>query len=97
MQKLGDCSAFQFVQSMEIEDDGVMWLPDNGRELRSRSRSKCPAKLVVMDVMTGHVERVHQFPVSVVPREGSFLNDVTLNVANDGDKFAYISDSDRGM
>ena len=26
-QKLGDCNAIQYVQSMQIEPSGVMWLP----------------------------------------------------------------------
>ena len=26
-QKLGDCSAIQYVQSMQIEPNGIMWLP----------------------------------------------------------------------
>ena len=29
-QKVGDCNAIQFVQGMQIEPNGVMWLP--GRE-----------------------------------------------------------------
>ena len=31
MQKLGDCKAFQFVQSMEIDPKGRMWVLDAGR------------------------------------------------------------------
>ena len=96
MQVLGDCSAFQFVQSMEIEMNGVMWMPDNGREKRTRVSRNCSPKLVLMDLSTEAVIHVHQFPSSVVPRQGSFLNDITLNVEDGDDKFAYMSDSDRG-
>ena len=30
-QKLGDCSAIQYVQSMQIEPNGIMWLPGKCR------------------------------------------------------------------
>ena len=32
-----------------------------------------------------------------MPNTSSFLNDIVLNVANKDDKYAYISDSDRGV
>eukprot|EP00092_Neocalanus_flemingeri_P022065 GFUD01023932.1.p1 GENE.GFUD01023932.1~~GFUD01023932.1.p1 ORF type:complete len:403 (+),score=95.27 GFUD01023932.1:96-1304(+) len=95
MQKIGDCDAFQFVQSMEVESDGLMWLPDNGRQFRVRG-STCSPKLVIMDLKTGKVVHRYNFPENIVPRSGSFLNDIALNVANPDDKFAYITDSDLG-
>lgn len=95
MQKIGDCNAFQFVQSMEVESDGLMWLPDNGRQFRVRG-SVCTPKLVIMNLKTGKLLHRYNFPENIVPRSGSFLNDIALNVANPNDKFAYITDSDRG-
>ena len=95
MQKIGDCEAFQFVQSMEVEGAGLMWLPDNGRQFRVRG-SPCSPKLVIMDLNTGTVVHSYNFPANIVPRSGSFLNDIALNVANPDDKFAYITDSDLG-
>ena len=94
-QKIGDCEAFQFVQSMEIEGDGLMWLPDNGRQFRVGG-SPCSPKLIIMDLKTGRIVHRYNFPASVVPRSGSFLNDIALNVANKDDKFAYMTDSDLG-
>ena len=95
MQTIGDCDAFQFVQSMEIEGEGLMWLPDNGRQFRVRG-SPCSPKLIIMDLKTGKVVHRYDFPASVVPRSGSFLNDIALNIATKDDKFAYMTDSDLG-
>ena len=81
---------------MEVERDGVLWLPDNGRQQRARDTARCPAKLVLLDLKTETILHSYNFPDSVVPRAGSFLNDIALNVAEETDKFAYISDSERG-
>ena len=98
-QRLGDCSALQSVQSMELEKadgEGIMWIPDMGRKTRGRSPG-CPAKLVMVSLSTGAFMHSHTFPRTVVPSSGSFLNDIVLNVAQADDKRAYISDSDRGL
>ena len=45
-QALGDCSALQFALGLAVDRAArALWIPDNGRELRS-SRRACPAKLV---------------------------------------------------
>ena len=82
---------------MEVERDGVIWLPDNGRQQRARDTACCPAKLVLLDLKTQTILHTFNFPESVVPRSGSFLNDIALNVAEKENKFAYISDSERGL
>ena len=82
---------------MEVERSGVMWLPDIGRQLRRTSTSSCPAKIVLLDLKTGNVLSKYNFPESVVPKQSNFLNDIALNVADEDDKYAYISDSDRGV
>ena len=82
---------------MEVERQGVLWLPDNGRQQRARDRARCPAKLVLLDLKTQTILHTFNFPESVVPKTGSFLNDIALNVADQEDKFAYISDSERGL
>jgi len=100
VQKLGDCSAIQFVQSMQVEEEEeVVWLPDNGREFRSRRRKTCSPKLLLLSLKTNTILHQHEFPSNIVPRSGSFLNDIAINIADkDGQgKFAYISDSDRGV
>ena len=66
------------------------------QSLSSRNRA-CPGKLVLLDVDSGRVLHVHTFPESVVPRSATFLNDITLDTRDPDDKFAFISDSDRGV
>ena len=82
---------------MEVEREGVLWLPDNGRQKRARDTARCPAKLVLLDLKTLTILHTFNFPESIVPRSGSFLNDIALNVADQENKFAYISDSERGL
>ena len=84
---------------MKVERDGVMWLPDNGRQLGARDTARCPAKLVLLDLATRQLRHTHTFPEAVVPRRAgrSFLNDIALSVARAGEKHAYISDSERGV
>ena len=84
---------------MKVERDGVMWLPDNGRQLGVRDTARCPAKLVLLDLATRQLRHTHTFPEAVVPRRRgrSFLNDIALSVARPGEKHAYISDSERGV
>ena len=55
------------------------------------------AKLLLLSLKTKGIVHSHQFPASVVPRFGSFLNDIAINLAGDEGTFAYISDSDRGV
>ena len=84
---------------MKVERDGVMWLPDNGRQLGVRDTARCPAKLVLLDLATRQLRHTHTFPEAVVPRRRgrSFLNDIALSVARPGEEHAYISDSERGV
>ena len=91
MNKIGDCSAFQFVQSMQIEPDGIAWMPDNGREFLRPV--VCQPKMVIMNATSGDVIQIHEFPANVVSRTRSFLNDITLDTSVPGDKFGFISDS----
>ena len=63
MNALGDCDAFQYIQSFEIEPSGVMWFPDIGRELDISAEGKnkaaeCPPKLVILDYFTQKILRV---------------------------------------
>ena len=61
--------------------------------------SNSATKLLLLSLKTKSIVHSHQFPSSVVPRSGSFLNDIAINLAGKGGegKFAYISDSDRGV
>ncbi|CAG0916960.1 unnamed protein product [Notodromas monacha] len=93
MQELGNCSAFQFVQSMEIDKQGRMWTLDTGTAADFPYASLCPAKLIVLDLTTGNVVLTHEFPEEVAPFGMNFLNDVVLDTDEQGIvTFAYITD-----
>uniref|UniRef100_A0A6V7K5K3 Uncharacterized protein n=1 Tax=Bracon brevicornis TaxID=1563983 RepID=A0A6V7K5K3_9HYME len=93
-QEVGNCQAFQFVQSMEIDPYGRMWVLDSGRTetLADEPIPRCPPRLVILDIEDGgKVLRVHEFPEHVTPRKVSYLNDLVLDSTGTG--YAYISDT----
>ena len=95
MQRIGDCNAFQFVQSMEIDPMGRMWVIDSGRidTQTEKPRNLCPPRLVILDLETGGtVLRNYIFPTEVANSKSAFLNDIVLDHEHGG--FAYISDAD---
>ena len=57
MQKIGKCSSFQFIQSMEIDRDGLMWMPDNGY-VGSTRNPLCPPKMLIMDLKNNQLIKV---------------------------------------
>ncbi|XP_050461515.1 protein yellow-like [Cataglyphis hispanica] len=96
MQKLGDCSAFQLVHSVEIDPKGRMWVLDTGRatSLRQERKNDCPARLVILDLEdNGKILRRYEFPDHVARRgsSGTYLNDIVLDHENGG--MAYITDN----
>lgn len=96
MQKVGDCSAFQLVQSMEIDPVGRMWVLDSGKmsPLSVETKSNCPPRLVILDLENnGQVLRVYEFPTHVARHGTAYLNDIVLDHEDGG--MAYITDSDR--
>lgn len=95
MQKVGDCSAFQSVESMEIDPMGRMWVLDSGRTatLTLEAKDRCPPRLVILNLENGEVLRSYEFPQDVVRRESSYLNDIVVDHEDGG--LAYISDSSR--
>ncbi len=42
MQEVGNCDAFQYIQSFEITPDGLMWLPDVGRVTDDQAGAQHP-------------------------------------------------------
>ena len=44
-QRLGDCNAIQYVQSMQIEPSGVMWLPGNSSVRNTDMQDKANVRL----------------------------------------------------
>lgn len=91
---VGDCNALQFVQNIEIDKNGVMWILDNGRvgTLTQKPDPKCPPSLVLIDLKTGknEMERI-PFPDDVVNHNTTYLNDLVVD-NRDGD-YAYITDN----
>ncbi|XP_058794954.1 protein yellow-like [Phymastichus coffea] len=95
MQKLDDCAAFQYVQSMEIDPQGRMWVLENGRtEFRTDNpRTKCPSRLVILDLESdGQILLDYEFPQDVISKDSVFLNDLVLDHEDGG--YAYITDQD---
>ncbi|XP_046386734.1 protein yellow-like [Ischnura elegans] len=100
MQEPGNCSAIQYVQAVEIDPLGRMWVLDVGRRniLSPLPDNRCKAKLILLDLEGGgRVIHTYEFPDRVAPRLDSFLNDLVVDVngnSPDGsDWFAYITDS----
>ena len=94
MQQIGDCNAFQFVQSVEIDPLGRMWVIDTGRvyTLTSTPESKCPPRLVILNLNdNGAVLKSYEFPPEVASRDSVFLNDIVLDHEDGG--YAYITDT----
>ncbi|XP_023723318.1 protein yellow [Cryptotermes secundus] len=55
MQHVGNCSALQNVQNVEIHPDGYMWVIDSGRvdTLSQHPDSRCAPKIFVFDLSSG--------------------------------------------
>ncbi|ETO31242.1 hypothetical protein RFI_05878 [Reticulomyxa filosa] len=91
MQQTGNCSCFQYVQSMEIDPYGRMWIIDTGRInfLDTTPDNSCPPKIVLWDLNTNTMLSTYTFPNSVAPYNSTFLNDIVVDITNE---IAYISD-----
>jgi Major royal jelly protein len=87
-------SGVRYVQSMEIDTSGRMWILDVGRlnifDAPDVARVNGPAKLIIMDIASASVLREFIFPDSVAPWDSSFCNDLVVDEVN---MFAYISDA----
>ncbi|CAL8129005.1 unnamed protein product [Orchesella dallaii] len=94
MNQIGTCSALQLVQAMELDQYNRLWIVDVGRVeiLTDMPKNNCAAKLVIVDLMNGNkIERVYEFPNSVVPRDGNVIKDTQVACTSREDCFAYIS------
>ncbi|KAM3961103.1 yellow-b [Aphomia sociella] len=91
---IGNCSALQFVQNVEIDRNGIMWILDNGRvgTLTPTPNPKCPPSIVLIDLKSGknEMERI-PFPPEIVNPNTTYLNDLVVD-NRDGD-YAYITDN----
>lgn len=92
-QTLGDQSKFQFIQSMEIDTRGWMWILDVGRlnllSDPSIQTSGIP-KMIIWDINNNCSVREFIFPDDVMPYASSWANDIVVDVTNGK---AYISDT----
>ncbi|ODM92042.1 Protein yellow [Orchesella cincta] len=98
-QEVGNCTSFQYVQSMEIDQFGRMWVLDVGRvNIFTKPQNKCPPKLLIIDVTKDEVLKYYAFPENVVSHTTSFLNDLVVGCSNLSKEgcWAYITDSGDG-
>jgi len=94
MNQLGNCNAFQYIQSMEIDQFGRMWVVDVGRvHIFTEPDNKCPPKLVIIDLETDEVILRYDFPANVVNPMSNFLNDIAVGCVLKDECFAYMSDA----
>lgn len=86
-----DCEkTLQNLQSMEIDNDGIMWIID-GRRI-DKTDHKCPPKIVLLDLNNrGQMVQSYVVPDEVCSHENCFLNDLVLDDADGG--YAYITDA----
>ena len=91
---VGPASAgLQFVQSMEIDSRGWMWILDVGRlNLLSDPSIQTVGvpKLIIWDIEKNCSVRTFVFPNHVMPYDSSWANDI---VVDETGGFAYISDT----
>ena len=57
----------RYVQSMEIDSDGLMWVVDVGRRnfAGGLPDNRCPPKILLIDTQTGQVWAVHPLPLDL--------------------------------
>ena len=81
MQEVGNCDKLQYTQSMEIDNNGLMWIIDTGRIgiFTGSPDNTCPPKLVIIDTETGETVDSYVFPDSVAPYDSVFLNDIVVD------------------
>ena len=85
--------ALQYAQSMIIDSQNRMWIPDVGRLNIFDAPSLVvngPAGLFVVNVSTGETLFTYSFPNEVVPYNNSFVNDIVLDEVNG---WAYFSNT----
>ena len=90
-QDASDPANLIYVQSMEITDDGVMYILDVGlQNLLTPTIVPGVPKLVLYDMVQDSVVQTFVFPSSVASYTGSFLNDLVVDQQHG---MVYISDS----
>jgi len=92
-QVVGDASSLQYIQSMEIDRRGWMWIIDVGRinifEDNKANYSGAP-KLWIWDIEGNSLVHEFVFPDRIASYKTSFLNDIFVDDVRD---IAYISET----
>lgn len=90
--EIGNCDALQFVQNIEIDRNGLMWILDNGRvgTLTQNPSIKCPPSIVLIDLKNNKKERI-PLSLDTVNPSTTYLNDLVVD--NRDDDYAYITDN----
>lgn len=95
MNQKGNCSAFQFVQGIAIDADGILWVVDSGKPetlAPERKRFSCTPKLVLLDLKRQGVPILsYEFPNDVAVHGSNYLNKIVVDDALGG--YAYITDN----
>lgn len=82
------------LQSMEIDEEGVMWIIDGRRVDPTPASKNCPPKIVLLDLNRDQIVQSYVLPDEVCSHKSCFMNDVVLDKPDEVDGgFAYISDS----
>ncbi|ODM90687.1 Protein yellow [Orchesella cincta] len=95
MNELGNCNSLQYIQSMEIDQFGRMWIVDVGRvNIFSPSPdNRCPPKLLLVDLAKDEIIKRYEFPDNVVSHQTNFLNDIVVACKEKDKCWAYITDA----
>jgi len=89
-QVLGEASSLQYIQSMEIDRRGWMWIIDVGRHgLFDGDEFTGAPKLWIWDIEGNRLVQEFLFPDSIASHQTSFLNDIFVDDVRD---VAYISE-----
>ncbi|ODM91781.1 Protein yellow [Orchesella cincta] len=94
MNQVGNCTALQLVQAMELDPYNRLWIVDVGRAeiFGDPPKNFCAAKLVILDLTNGNkIERAYEFPDSVVNRDGNIIKDIQVACTTRDDCFAYVA------
>ena len=93
LQVIGNVSCLQYVQSMEIDRRGWMWIIDVGRvnlfEPNAKEYTGAP-KLWIWDIDANKLIHSYTFPNDIASHSTSFLNDIFVD---DVLNVAYISET----
>lgn len=92
-QVLGDASSLQYIQSMEIDRRGWMWIIDVGRPVifeQNAAHYHGAPKLWIWDIEAKKLIHEYVFPDRIASHNTSFLNDIFVDDVKD---VAYISET----